>query len=88
MSCIGFARDVEVLVRVLGKLLEEESEQGVHVFTGSDGVGDRGAGVGEAGVDWLVEENDAGVGVPAVGIWDDFEVFVDGGGTEFEEQAG
>lgn len=73
---------------VLGKLLEEKSEQGVHVFTSGDGVGDRGAGVGEAGVDWLIEENDAGVGVPAVGIGDDPEVFVDGGGTELEEEAG
>lgn len=85
VSGIGFAGDVEVLVGVFRECLEKEGEEGVDVFTGGDGVGDGGAAVGEAGVDGLVKEDDAGVGVPAVGIWDNVKVFVDGRRAEFEE---
>lgn len=68
VACVGFACDVEVLVSVFGKLFEEEGEESVNVFAGGDGVGDGGAAVGEADVDGLIEEDDAGVGVPAVGV--------------------
>lgn len=73
---------------VLGKLFEKEGEEGVDVLAGGDCVGHGGAGVGEAGVYGLVEEDDAGVGVPAIGVRDDVKVLVDRGGAKFEEEAG
>lgn len=77
---------MEVLVRVFGELCKEEGQEGEDVFTSRDGVGDRRATVREAGVDGLVEEDDAGVGVPAVGILNNFQVFVDGSRAKFQEQ--
>jgi len=55
---------VEVLLGVLGELLEEEGEECVYVLAGGYGVGDAVAGVGEPNVDRLVEKDDTGVGVP------------------------
>ncbi len=79
---------MKVLVCVFRELFEEEGQQSIDIFARGDGVGDRGATVGEAGVDGLVEEDDASVGVPAVGIWDNLQVFVDGRRTEFQKEAG
>ena len=67
VTSIRLSSNVEVLLSVLGELLEEERQERVDVLTGCDGVGDGGAGVGVADVDWLVEEDDGGVGVP--GVW-------------------
>jgi hypothetical protein len=56
--------DVEVLLGVLGELLEEECQQGVDVLAGGCGVADRASAVRVANVDGLIEEDDGGVGVP------------------------
>lgn len=74
MPSIALSRDVEILMRVLGELLEEEGEEGVDVLASSDGVRDGGTGVGEPGVYGLVEEDDRGVVVPAVRVRDDRKV--------------
>lgn len=84
---IGLACDVEILVSVLGKLCEKEGEESVDVLSSGNGVGDGGTAVGKADIDGLVQENDAGVGVPAVGVGYNFEITVDGRRAEFEEKA-
>ncbi|KAJ6261277.1 Dihydroxyacetone kinase [Drechslerella dactyloides] len=84
---VGFTRDVEGLGGVFGELLEEEREERVDVFTGRDGVGDGGAGVGVADVDGLVEEDDGGVVVPGGRVVFEGAVLRDGGGAEFHEEA-
>lgn len=88
MPGVRFAGDMEVLVCVFGELCKEEGQECVDVFASRDGVGDRGSTVREADVDGLVEEDDARVGVPAVGITNDLEVFVDGSRAKFQKQAG
>lgn len=40
MACVRLARYMEVLVSVLGKLLEEEGEKRIDILAGSDGVAD------------------------------------------------
>ena len=82
---VGLAGDMKVLLSVLGELLEEEGEQGVDVLACSDGVGDAVAGVREADVDGLVEEDDVRVGVPAVFVVGEVAPFVcDAAWAEFE----
>lgn len=61
---VGFTSNVEVLLGILGELLEEEGEQGVNVLAGGDRVADGTATVRVADVDGLVKEDDRGVGVP------------------------
>lgn len=64
MAGIRFTRDVEVLLSVLGELLEEESEEGIDVLASSDSVADGVIAVGVAHVDGLVEEDHGCVGIP------------------------
>lgn len=64
MASVGFTSNVEVLLGILGELLEEEGEQGVNVLAGGDRVADGTATVRVADVDRLVKEDDRGVGVP------------------------
>jgi hypothetical protein len=64
VASVTLAGDVEVLLGVLGELLEEESEESVDVLAGSDGVADSVAGVRVADVDGLIKEDNAGVSVP------------------------
>lgn len=45
MASVRLARNVEALLRVLGELLKEESEQGVDVLAGGNSVADRTTGV-------------------------------------------
>lgn len=54
VSGIGFTGDVEVLGGIFGELLEKQGQKGVDVLSGSNGVGNGRAAVGEANVDWLV----------------------------------
>jgi hypothetical protein len=58
VTSVRFTRDVEVLLGVLGKLVEEEGEQGVNVLAGSNGVANAATRVREANVDGLVKEDD------------------------------
>ncbi|GJC86760.1 hypothetical protein ColLi_09599 [Colletotrichum liriopes] len=73
---VRLAGNVEVLLGVLGELVEEEGEQGVDVLAGGDRVGDGGAGVGVADVDGLVKEDDRGIVVPRPFVVDDLELLV------------
>ena len=54
VSGVRFAGDVEVLMRVLWELLEEEGEEGIDVLAGGYGVADAAATVGVADVDGLI----------------------------------
>lgn len=78
---------MEVLICVLWELLEEKSEEGVNVFTSSDGVVHRATAVGKAGVNRLVQEDDGGIRIPRVGVVNDITIFVNGSRAQFEEQA-
>ena len=88
VASVALAGDVEVLLGVLGELLEEEGEEGVDVLASSDGVADSVAGVRVADVHRLVEEDDAGVGVPRAGVELDLAVLGDGGRTKLHEETG
>ena len=54
---VRLASNVEVLLGVLGELVEEEGEKGVDVLASSNGVANGTAAVGVADVDGLVEED-------------------------------
>lgn len=69
---------MEVLLRILRELLEEEGEQCVHIFACGNGVADRTAAVGVADVDGLVKEDDRCIGIPRVWIVVKLEVLIDG----------
>ena len=86
VACVGFARNMEVLLSILRELLEKEGEKGVDVFAGGDCVRDGTAGVGEADIDGLVKEDDACVGIPRGWIVFHLDVLVDGRWAEFHEQ--
>ena len=79
---------MEVLVSVFGELFEKQSEKGVDVFAGGDRVRDRGAAVGKTGVDWLVQEDHACIGIPAVRVVHELDVLVHGRWAKLEEEAG
>lgn len=54
---IGFACDMEVLLRILWKLLEKEGEKSVDVLSSSNSVANRVSTVREPNIDGLVEED-------------------------------
>lgn len=78
VASIRLSSNMEVLLRVLWKLLEEERQESVDVLAGCNGVGDGGAGVGVSDVDGLIEEDNGGVGVPRVGIGVELQLLVNG----------
>ena len=88
VSSIGFARDVEALLGVLRKLLEEEGEQGVDVLASCDGVADLATRVGEADVDGLVEKDDGSIAVPRIVVVLDLAFLCDGGRAQLHEETG
>ena len=88
VASIGLSSDVKILLGVLWELLEEESQKGVDILAGCDGVGHGGARVGVADVDWLVKEDDGGVGIPGVWVVVKLELLVDAGWAELEEETG
>ena len=61
MPSVRFAGDVEILMRVLWELFEEQREQSIDVFPSCDGVADAAATVRVTDVDWLIQEYDRGV---------------------------
>ena len=77
MTGVRFASNVEVLFRVLWELFEEECEKGVDILAGSNGGGDGASAVRESNVDWLIKENYRSVGVPRIGVVDNFDMLVD-----------
>ena len=67
-ASVTLCSDMERLGRVFGETVEEQLEEGINVLA-SDGAGvDLGIAIGvrETNVDWLVKEENVGVGVPAV----------------------
>ena len=88
VASIRLSSDVEVLLGVLGELLEEESKESVNILASGDCVANGVGAVREANVDGLVEEDDGSVVVPRVRVVDDLELLVDGSGAELEEETG
>jgi hypothetical protein len=79
VSGIGLASNVEVLLSILGEVVEEESEKSIDVLAGGDSVANAVAAVRVADVDGLVNEDDGGVVVPCRWVVDDFNLLVDAG---------
>ena len=83
---IRLASNVEILLGVLGELVEEEGKESVYILAGSDGVADGVARVRVADVDGLVKEDNASVVVPGELVVDDLELLVNGRRTQLEEE--
>ena len=86
VASIRLASNVEVLLGILGELVEEEGKESVDILASSDSVADGVAGVRVADVDGLVKEDNAGVVVPGVLIVDDLELLVNGRRAELKEE--
>ena len=57
MACVRFPGNVEVLLRVLWELLEEEGEECIDVLASRNGIAHGAAAVGVADIDRLIEED-------------------------------
>ena len=88
MSSVRLSRDMEVLLRILRELLEEEGEQSINVLASSDRVTDGGATVGVSDIDRLVEENNRGVRVPGLFVVDRLDVLSNRARSQLQEQTG
>ena len=88
VTSVGLASNVEVLLSVLGELLEEQGQESVDILASSNGVADGGATVRVADVDGLVEEDNRGIVVPREVIVDRLDVLANGAGSKFQEQSG
>lgn len=87
MTSIRLTRDMEVLLRILGELLEEEREQSIHILASCNSVADSGAAVGVADINRLVKEDDRRVGVPGVIVIDRLDLLADLARAELCEEA-
>ena len=87
VSCVGFSRNVEVLLGILGELLEEESKECVDVLSSGNSVAHGAPAVGVAHVDRLVKEDDGRIRVPRVWVVHELELVVNRGRAELEEEA-
>lgn len=87
VTSVGLASNVEVLLGVLGELLEEQGKESVDILASSNGVTDGGTAVGVADVDGLVEEDNRGIVVPRVVVVDGLDVLADGARTKFQKQS-
>lgn len=87
MSAIRFSRNMEVLMCVLGELLEEEREKGVDILARSHGVANRGVAVRIPNINRLVQEDDRGIGVPRVRVVNGLEGLVNRTRAELKEQS-
>jgi len=67
---------VEVLLRVLWKLLKEESKKSIYVLASSNGIADRTTTVGISDVDRLIQEDHRGIGIPGIWVVDELEVLI------------
>lgn len=77
VTSIGLASNVEVLLGVLGELVEEEGQESVDILASSNGVAYGVARVRVTDVDGLVKEDDAGIVVPAELVVHNLELLVD-----------
>lgn len=77
MSSVGLSEDVEVEGLVGGVLLEETVKEVLHVVSHALFVVARGAAIGEACADGLVDPDHRGVVVPRFGVQGEAEVVLD-----------
>ena len=77
---------MEVLVSVLGKLLEEKCEQSVDILASSDSVANRAAAVGVTCVYGLVEEDDGSIRGPRIRVVDNIQLVINRCRTKFQEK--
>jgi len=68
---------MEVLLRVLWELLEEERKESINVLAGCDSVADRATAVRVSDIDWLIKENDRSICVPGVWVAVKLKVLID-----------
>ena len=87
VASIGFSSDVEVLLGILRKLLEEQSKQGVNVLSSSNSVADSTAAVRVANVDGLVQEDNGSVGVPRIRVINRLDVLINTAGPKLHEES-
>jgi len=74
---VRLTSNVESLLGVLWELLEEQGHQSIDVLASCDSVADGAARVGVTDVDWLVKEDDRGIGVPRAWVVDNLALLVD-----------
>ena len=77
---------MEVLLRILWELLEEQGKECVNILAGSYCVADGAATVGETHVDRLVKENDRCVAVPRIWIVLQLKLLVDRRWSKLHEE--
>lgn len=86
VASITFTGNVEVLLGILRKFLEEQRQQCINILAGRGGVADGVATVGVANVYGLVKEDDRGIAVPSIRVVLEFNLVIDGRWTELEEE--
>ena len=86
MSSVRFACNVEILMGILWKLLEEQGQESIDVLACSDCVADRASAVREPSVDRLIEEDDGRIRIPGVRVVHELDLLVHGSWTKLEEK--
>ena len=87
MASIRLASNMEVLLRILWKLLEEKSKECIHVLARCHCVAHGTATVRITDIHRLVKEDDRSVIVPRVWVVDKLGILVNRGWAEFKEQS-
>lgn len=87
VASVRLASDVEILLGILGELLEKEGQQGVDVLARGHSVAHGGATVGVAHIHGLVQEDHRSIGVPGEVIVDGLDLAVDRAGPKLHEEA-
>lgn len=85
---VRLSSNVEVLLGVLGELVEEEGKKGIDVLASSDSVAHGATAVRVANIDGLVEEDNGSVVVPRLRVVDELNLLVDGGRSKLKEETG
>jgi hypothetical protein len=90
-TTVALGGNVEGLRRVLRETFEEQLKERMNIFS-SDGTSANGSavfGVRVPNVNWLIEENNICMGVPAEGVMSSVEaVLSNAAGPKFEQQSG
>ena len=77
---------MEVLVSIFWEGLEEQSQESVDILSSCGSRRGGAGGVGVSDVNWLIQENDGGVGIPSVLVVDWCLILANEGWAEFHEQ--
>jgi len=86
VACIRFPGNVEVLLRVLWELLEEESEECIDVLASRNGIAHGAAAVGVADIDGLIEEDHRSIRIPRVRVIVKLQLGINGRRAKFKEE--